>query len=63
MHVLCVAEHRGIVSPVIVEHTGTVHVAQDEGAALLCVAQGCPNPEYRYDPILPSVSECQRRSA
>lgn len=41
------AEHRGIVSPAIVEHTGTVHVAQDEGAVLLCVSQGCPTPDYR----------------
>ncbi|XP_068083857.1 cell adhesion molecule Dscam2 [Anabrus simplex] len=41
-------EHRGIVSPAIVEHTATVHVAQDEGAVLLCVAQGCPTPEYRW---------------
>lgn len=40
-------EHRGLVSPAIVEHTGTVHVAQDEGAVLLCVSQGCPTPEYR----------------
>lgn len=42
------AEHRGIVAPVIVESTGTVTVAQDEGAALICIAQGCPTPEYRY---------------
>lgn len=41
------AEHRGIVAPVIVESTGTVTVAQDEGAALICIAQGCPAPEYR----------------
>ncbi|XP_026462860.1 Down syndrome cell adhesion molecule-like protein Dscam2, partial [Ctenocephalides felis] len=39
-------EHRGIVSPSIVEHTSSVQVAQDEGAVLLCVAQGCPTPEY-----------------
>jgi len=42
-----VTEHRGLVSPAIVEHTGTVHVAQDEGAVLLCVSQGCPTPDYR----------------
>lgn len=42
-----VTEHRGVVSPAIVEHTGIVHVAQDEGAVLLCVSQGCPTPEYR----------------
>lgn len=30
------------------EHTGHVSVAQDEGAVLLCVAQGCDSPEYRY---------------
>lgn len=40
-------DHRGIVSPSIVEHTGHVSVAQDEGAVLLCIAQGCPAPEYR----------------
>ncbi|XP_049818857.1 Down syndrome cell adhesion molecule-like protein Dscam2 isoform X3 [Aethina tumida] len=43
-----ITEHRGIVSPVIVENSGTVTVAQDEGAALICVAQGCPAPEYRW---------------
>lgn len=43
-----ISEHRGIVSPSIVEHTSSVQVAQDEGAVLLCVAQGCPTPEYRY---------------
>lgn len=35
-------------APVIVESSGTVTVAQDEGAALICIAQGCPAPEYRY---------------
>ncbi|XP_023703051.1 Down syndrome cell adhesion molecule-like protein Dscam2 isoform X3 [Cryptotermes secundus] len=43
-----ITEHRGIVPPAIVEHTGTVHVAQDEGAVLLCVSQGCPAPDYRW---------------
>ncbi|XP_018569506.1 Down syndrome cell adhesion molecule-like protein Dscam2 [Anoplophora glabripennis] len=43
-----ITEHRGIVSPVIVENSGTVTVAQDEGAALICIAQGCPAPEYRW---------------
>ncbi|XP_055627636.1 cell adhesion molecule Dscam2 isoform X10 [Toxorhynchites rutilus septentrionalis] len=41
-------EQRGIVSPSVVEHTSHVSVAQDEGAVLLCVAQGCPSPEYRW---------------
>uniref|UniRef100_A0A182MAK7 Ig-like domain-containing protein n=1 Tax=Anopheles culicifacies TaxID=139723 RepID=A0A182MAK7_9DIPT len=41
------AEQRGIVSPSVVEHTSHVAVSQDEGAVLLCVAQGCPSPEYR----------------
>ncbi|ERL93382.1 hypothetical protein D910_10674, partial [Dendroctonus ponderosae] len=40
--------HRGIAPPVIVENSGTVTVAQDEGAALICIAQGCPSPEYRW---------------
>ena len=44
-----IPEHRGIVTPAIVEHTATVQVAQDEGAVLLCVAQGCPTPEYRSE--------------
>nr|CAD7427381.1 unnamed protein product [Timema monikensis] len=58
-----VSEHRGIVAPAIVEHTGTVHVSQDEGAVLLCVSQGCPSPDYRWfnlnsgggepEPVLP----------
>ncbi|XP_057660096.1 cell adhesion molecule Dscam2 isoform X2 [Diorhabda carinulata] len=43
-----ITEHRGIVPPVIVENSGTVTVAQDEGAALICIAQGCPAPEYRW---------------
>lgn len=41
------AAHRGIISPSVVEHTAHVQVSQDEGAVLLCVAQGCPSPEYR----------------
>ncbi|XP_063239602.1 LOW QUALITY PROTEIN: cell adhesion molecule Dscam2-like [Bacillus rossius redtenbacheri] len=57
------AEHRGIVAPAIVEHTGTVHVAEDEGAVLLCLSLGCPTPDYRWyslqpgpdpSPVLPS---------
>lgn len=40
-------DHRGIAAPVIVESSGIVTVAQDEGAALICIAQGCPSPEYR----------------
>ncbi|XP_058831706.1 cell adhesion molecule Dscam2 isoform X11 [Topomyia yanbarensis] len=42
------SEQRGIVSPSVVEHTSHVSVSQDEGAVLLCVAQGCPSPEYRW---------------
>lgn len=41
------ADHRGIISPSIVEHSALVSVSQDEGAVLLCVAQGCPSVEYR----------------
>nr|XP_029721995.1 Down syndrome cell adhesion molecule-like protein Dscam2 isoform X6 [Aedes albopictus] len=41
-------DQRGIVSPSVVEHTSHVSVSQDEGAVLLCVAQGCPSPEYRW---------------
>lgn len=35
-------------SPSIVEHTSHVSVSQDEGAVLLCLAQGCPAPEYHW---------------
>lgn len=42
-----ITEHRGIISPSIVEHSSMVSVAQDEGAVLLCIAMGCPSPEYR----------------
>ncbi|CRL00266.1 CLUMA_CG013539, isoform A [Clunio marinus] len=41
-------DHRGIISPSIVEHSAVVSVSQDEGAVLLCVAQGCPSVEYRW---------------
>lgn len=40
-------EHRGIVPPVIAENSDSITVSQDEGAALICIAQGCPSPEYR----------------
>ncbi|EDW50798.1 GM13787 [Drosophila sechellia] len=43
---LRINSHRGIISPSVVEHTAHVQVSQDEGAVLLCVAQGCPSPEY-----------------
>lgn len=35
-------------SPSIVEYTSSVTVSQDEGAVLMCVAQGCPSVEYRW---------------
>ncbi|XP_037034782.1 Down syndrome cell adhesion molecule-like protein Dscam2 isoform X7 [Bradysia coprophila] len=41
-------DQKTIISPSIVEHTSHVSVAQDEGAVLLCVAQGCDSPEYRW---------------
>lgn len=40
-------DQRGVISPSVVEHTGHVTVAHDEGAVLLCIAQACPTPEYR----------------
>lgn len=43
-----ITEHRGIVAPVILDNSGTISVAQDEGAALICISQGCPTPEYRW---------------
>ncbi|KAM8709903.1 hypothetical protein ACLKA7_016669 [Drosophila subpalustris] len=45
---LRINSHRGIISPSVVEHTSHVQVSQDEGAVLLCVAQGCPSPEYSW---------------
>lgn len=44
------ADPKGIVTPTIVEYTSHVSVAQDEGAVLLCIAQGCPALDYRYLP-------------
>ncbi|XP_070509604.1 cell adhesion molecule Dscam2 isoform X3 [Chironomus tepperi] len=45
---ISINDHRGIVSPSIVEYTSSVTVSQDEGAVLMCVAQGCPSVEYRW---------------
>ncbi|XP_076663876.1 Down syndrome cell adhesion molecule 2 isoform X3 [Andrena cerasifolii] len=41
-------DHRGAMPPVILENSGVVHVAQDESTSLVCVAQACPTPEYRW---------------
>ncbi|XP_046394996.1 Down syndrome cell adhesion molecule-like protein Dscam2 isoform X2 [Ischnura elegans] len=43
-----VTDYRGVVPPVIVDHTPVVHVAPDEGAVLMCLAQGCPVPDIRW---------------
>ncbi|XP_015171253.1 PREDICTED: Down syndrome cell adhesion molecule-like protein Dscam2 isoform X4 [Polistes dominula] len=43
-----IADHRGIMPPVMLENSGVVHVAQDESTSLVCVAQACPSPEYRW---------------
>ncbi|XP_076663877.1 Down syndrome cell adhesion molecule 2 isoform X4 [Andrena cerasifolii] len=43
-----IADHRGAMPPVILENSGVVHVAQDESTSLVCVAQACPTPEYRW---------------
>ncbi|XP_017758310.1 PREDICTED: Down syndrome cell adhesion molecule-like protein Dscam2 isoform X6 [Eufriesea mexicana] len=43
-----IADHRGVMPPVILENSGVVHVAQDESTSLVCVAQACPAPEYRW---------------
>ncbi|KAF3428323.1 hypothetical protein E2986_02509 [Frieseomelitta varia] len=43
-----IADHRGVMPPVILENSGVVHVAQDESTSLVCVAQACPTPEYRF---------------
>lgn len=42
-----IADHRGVMPPVILENSGVVHVGQDESTSLVCVAQACPTPEYR----------------
>ncbi|XP_031785647.1 Down syndrome cell adhesion molecule-like protein Dscam2 isoform X3 [Nasonia vitripennis] len=43
-----IADHRGVMPPVILDHSENVHVAQDESTSLVCVAQACPTPEYRW---------------
>ncbi|XP_076249074.1 Down syndrome cell adhesion molecule 2 isoform X9 [Calliopsis andreniformis] len=43
-----IADHRGVMPPVILENSGIVYVAQDESTSLVCVAQACPTPEYRW---------------
>ncbi|XP_017879719.1 Down syndrome cell adhesion molecule-like protein Dscam2 isoform X4 [Ceratina calcarata] len=43
-----IADHRGVMPPVILENSGVVHVGQDESTSLVCVAQACPTPEYRW---------------
>ncbi|XP_059476003.1 cell adhesion molecule Dscam2 isoform X1 [Neocloeon triangulifer] len=43
-----IPENRMPVPPLIVEHSATVHVVQDEGAVLVCAAQGCPAPDIRW---------------
>ena len=42
-----IADHRGVMPPVILDHSENVYVAQDESTSLVCVAQACPTPEYR----------------
>ncbi|XP_011496238.1 PREDICTED: Down syndrome cell adhesion molecule-like protein Dscam2 [Ceratosolen solmsi marchali] len=43
-----IADHRGVMPPVILDHSENMHVAQDESTSLVCVAQSCPTPEYRW---------------
>ncbi|XP_043277030.1 Down syndrome cell adhesion molecule-like protein Dscam2 isoform X3 [Venturia canescens] len=43
-----IEDHRGVIQPEILEHSGVVHVAQDESTSLVCVAKACPTPEYRW---------------
>lgn len=43
-----IADHRGVVPPVILDHSENIYVAQDESTSLVCVAHSCPTPEYRY---------------
>ncbi|XP_073976314.1 Down syndrome cell adhesion molecule 2 isoform X7 [Rhodnius prolixus] len=41
-------DSRGHSPPAILEHLTSVTVHQDEGAVLVCVAHGCPAPDYRW---------------
>ncbi|XP_034940449.1 Down syndrome cell adhesion molecule-like protein Dscam2 isoform X4 [Chelonus insularis] len=43
-----IAEHRGVIPPTILEHSGIIYVGQDESTSLVCVAKACPTPEYRW---------------
>ncbi|XP_066599034.1 cell adhesion molecule Dscam2 isoform X3 [Prorops nasuta] len=43
-----ISDHRGVMPPVILEHSGVIYVGQDESTSLVCVAQACPAPEYRW---------------
>ncbi|KAK0181207.1 hypothetical protein PV327_003509 [Microctonus hyperodae] len=42
-----IADHRGVVPPTILEHSGIIYASQDESTSLVCVAKACPTPEYR----------------
>ncbi|XP_044016886.1 Down syndrome cell adhesion molecule-like protein Dscam2 isoform X3 [Aphidius gifuensis] len=43
-----IADHRGVVPPSILDHSGTIYVGQDESASLVCLSKACPTPEYRW---------------
>ncbi|CAB0034504.1 unnamed protein product [Trichogramma brassicae] len=43
-----IADHRGVMPPIILDHSENVYVGQDESTSLVCVAQACPTPEYRW---------------
>ncbi|XP_057341455.1 cell adhesion molecule Dscam2 isoform X1 [Microplitis mediator] len=43
-----IADHRGVIPPTILEHSGVMYVGQDESTSLVCVAKACPTPEYRW---------------
>ncbi|XKL60149.1 hypothetical protein PGB90_001165 [Kerria lacca] len=41
-------QNRGITPPSIISHTSSIQIPQDEGAVLICIAQACPQPDYRW---------------
>ncbi|XP_014291200.1 cell adhesion molecule Dscam2 isoform X4 [Halyomorpha halys] len=48
-----ISERRAVEAPVIMDHANSITVQQDEGAVLVCLAQACPGPEYRWYHIQP----------
>ncbi|XP_024084690.1 Down syndrome cell adhesion molecule-like protein Dscam2 [Cimex lectularius] len=43
-----ISEGRPQTAPIMLDHNSIISVQQDEGAVLVCIAQGCPPPDYRW---------------